>query len=253
MDRRIVSVGLELRAVCTENEMSVRGYAATYGTLSHPLPAGNGQLFRERIAHRAFDGILATNPDVIATFNHNQDSLLGRTTAGTLKLRGDDKGLAFSIDLPNTTVGRDVHTLVKRGDIKGCSFAFELGQRGDDEWSEEDIDDEIDLGLGDDDQLDDEEKKHRSSTSRRSKCVVRTIRNFSRLHDIALVTTPAYPGTRVRELELVGAEVRSAVNQLLGLESEEETYLRHAAKVAVKLAERATDETVRASRRRSLL
>ena len=136
MEKRVLPLS-EVRASMSGHKMKVSGYAATYETLSRDLPAGNGKVFKERIARRAFDKVLATNPDVVCTFNHNNDAVLGRTTSGTLRLRGDDTGLAFECDLPNTQIGRDVYESVKRGDLNGCSFAFELGERGDEEWSEE--------------------------------------------------------------------------------------------------------------------
>ena len=50
--------------------------------------------------------------------------------------------------MPNTQIGRDVYESVKRGDLNGCSFAFELGERGDEEWNEEEeIEDEKELGI----------------------------------------------------------------------------------------------------------
>ena len=107
--------------------MTVRGYAAKYNQLSHPLPAGNRAKFRECIAPGAFDRILRTNPDVVCTFNHDVNAVLGRTTAGTLLLKADSRGLAFESDLPNATAGRDTYESVKRGDLNGCSFAFNLG------------------------------------------------------------------------------------------------------------------------------
>ncbi|WP_443701100.1 HK97 family phage prohead protease, partial [Pseudomonas sp.] len=51
-------------------------------------------------------------------------ALLGRVGAGTLRLKEDDVGLAFELDLPDTSLGRDVAELVKRGDVDGCSFGF---------------------------------------------------------------------------------------------------------------------------------
>jgi HK97 family phage prohead protease len=188
----------EVRASKSGSQMKVSGYAATYGTLSRDLPAGNGTKFRERIAKRAFDTVLADpNLDCVCTFNHNQDAILGRTTSGTLRLKGDNRGLAFECDLPNTQVGRDVYESVKRGDLNGCSFAFELGER-DQEWDEEEIEDEKDLGI-------------LGRIKNAFKTIVRTIKSFRKLHDVSIVTTPAYPGTQLDARNLVAAEVRSYV------------------------------------------
>lgn len=93
MERRVLNAK-EVRASRSGGKKTIRGYAARYGTLSNPIPAQGGS-FRERIARGAFKRILRTNPDVICCFNHSQDAILGRTTSGTLRLREDDKGLAF--------------------------------------------------------------------------------------------------------------------------------------------------------------
>ena len=132
MERRVLHAQ-EVRAAKNGDKMTVRGYAATYGTLSKPLPAQGGS-FCERIAKGAFKRILRTNPDVVALFNHDTNAVPGRATSGTLRLREDDKGLAFECDLPNTTAGRDVWESGKRGDLNSCSFAFQLGDRS---WFEE--------------------------------------------------------------------------------------------------------------------
>jgi hypothetical protein len=198
IERRILGLH-EIRATKKGNQMKVSGYAGRYGVLSHLLSGG----FKERIAKRAFDRILSTNPEnVVATFNHDPSAVLGRTGAGTLQLRGDDKGLAFDCDLPDTTVGRDVWTSVRRGDLNSCSFAFNLGERMDEFSEEEDeVQDDEDLGL--------------RGRRARPKVIVRTIRDFKSLHDISIVTNPAYPGTTVdaRKLELVTAELRSRIEQ----------------------------------------
>src|SRR5882757_7338183 len=103
----------------SDGSMTVSGYAATYNTLSHELSTGsaNAGTFRERIAHRAFDRILRTNPDVVATMNHSHNHVLGRTTNGTLKLIGDDTGLHFRCSFPNTSYARDLFEQIKRGDM----------------------------------------------------------------------------------------------------------------------------------------
>ncbi len=77
----------------------------------------------ERFAAGAFDAHLATGKEVVATFNHNPSNLLGRTP-DTLRLRSDSKGLHYEVDLPDTTVGRDLQTLIATGRVSGSSFAF---------------------------------------------------------------------------------------------------------------------------------
>ena len=193
-ERRIAAS--EVRANSTGKEMRISGYAARYNVLSTKLGEGTNT-FRERIASRAFDRILGTKPDTLMLLNHDANLPLGRTSAGTLQLRGDGKGLAFECLLPNTQSGRDTHESIKRGDLGSCSFAFNLGKRSDgspmDEWEEEELEDEKDLGL-------------RGKT----KTIVRTIRDFSSLMDVSVVTYPAYGSTSVAARHnVVAAEVRS--------------------------------------------
>lgn len=78
----------------------IEGYAATFNT-----EADLGG-FRERIAPGAFRSALAG--DVLAMLDHDPGKVLGRTRSGTLRLSEDSKGLAFSLDLPDTQAGRDV-------------------------------------------------------------------------------------------------------------------------------------------------
>ncbi len=178
IEKRILGVH-ELRATKTSKGTRVTGRAASYGVLSHSL--GN---FKERIKRGAFNKILATNPEVIATINHNPSMILGRTGNRTLQLRGTDAGLEFDCELPNTSYARDLHENIRSGNLNSCSFAFELNDGEDDEYSYED-------GVA-----------------------VRTINNFKALHDISIVTTPAYPGTEVDARNLVAAEVRLRVERM---------------------------------------
>lgn len=69
--------------------------------------------------------------DILALYDHERRSVLGRLSAGTLRLREDARGLAFELDLPDTTVGRDLAVLVQRGDVAGCSFGFMVPEGGD--------------------------------------------------------------------------------------------------------------------------
>lgn len=122
-ETRSVALPVEHRA--DGDKMTVAGYAATFGET-----ADIGGYFREVIAPGAFTNTLNT-ADVRAYYGHDRQRLLGRSSAGTLRLKEDAKGLAVEIDLPDTTDGRDVRELIARGDITGMSFGFIVTH---DEW-----------------------------------------------------------------------------------------------------------------------
>ena len=83
-----------------------------------------GQGIMERIDPRAFNDFLRSSGDVVCLWNHDANHLLGRRSAGTLRLFVDAVGLRYIVDTPDTTLGNDTTTLASRGDICGSSFAF---------------------------------------------------------------------------------------------------------------------------------
>lgn len=110
-----------------------RGYAATFGRLSHELRAIGGRTFRERLDRAAFDRALRED-EVRMLLNHEPRLLLGRTSSGTLRLGTDTRGLEVEDDLPNTSYARDYVELVERGDAGEMSFRF---YRPRDSWANE--------------------------------------------------------------------------------------------------------------------
>jgi len=169
IEHRTLSGKLQLRAAPSGDDSPgiLEGYAAVYNSDSQDLGG-----FIERIAPKAFDKVVASkDTDCRFLVNHDPNQILGRTKAGTLKLRSDGTGLWCSVQLPNTQLGRDIHESVSRGDMDQMSFSFRLDD-GDDEWS---------------DGLDANGKPTR----------FRTIRNFSGLYDVSSVTFPAYTATSV--------------------------------------------------------
>lgn len=79
----------------------------------------------ETIEPGAFDG--ETDGDVRALINHDTGLVLGRTTAGTLELKVDDKGLWGRIHVnPNDQDAMNCYERVKRGDVNQCSFGFDI-------------------------------------------------------------------------------------------------------------------------------
>ncbi|EKS0982337.1 TPA: HK97 family phage prohead protease [Escherichia coli] len=132
------------------------GYAAVFNSRSEPLWG-----FREIIAPGAFDDVL--QDDVRALFNHDPNYVLGRTTANTLTLSVDARGLRYEITAPDTQTIKDlVIAPIARGDVNQSSFHFRVAPGGD-RWYE------------------DEEG-----------VVIREISKFSRLYDVSPVTYPAY-------------------------------------------------------------
>lgn len=110
-----------------DDRMTVAGYAAVFGDT-----ADIGAYFKEVIAPGAFTKTIQNN-DIRAYYSHDRGRVLGRQSAGTLRLREDERGLAVEIDLPDTSDGRDVRTLIERGDVSGMSFSFRAIRE---EWNE---------------------------------------------------------------------------------------------------------------------
>ena len=90
--------------------------------------------FTEVIAPGAFGAGLGAGKDIVALVDHDPGKLLARTKSGTLRLTEDAKGLAFSLDLPETQAGKDVLALAERGDLGGMSFGFTV-PKGGERWS----------------------------------------------------------------------------------------------------------------------
>jgi HK97 family phage prohead protease len=74
--------------------------------------------FRERILPNAVE----LDSDLVALFDHATDKVLGRVSAGTMTVRSDSAGIAFTAFPPETTWAKDLQVSMERGDIKGCSF-----------------------------------------------------------------------------------------------------------------------------------
>lgn len=153
IERRFVDVDTTI----TGNRLA--GYAAVY---SSPTDIGP---YYEQLAPTAFRSVLGSpDLDVVGLFNHDPSMLLARTRNGSLSLSSDSTGLAFELDIPDTTVGHDVRAMIEAELITGCSFAFVPDQQ---EWTSHEGRD------------------------------LRTHTSVGRLLDVSVVTLPAYEATSV--------------------------------------------------------
>ena len=110
--------------------MKLTGIAAPFNSRSVNLGG-----FVEVIAPGAFARTLR-QADQFAVHHHDFANLLGSTRSRTLTLSEETQGLRFTLNLPDTGLGRDVHALVKRGDLAHMSFSFLIPQASGETWRE---------------------------------------------------------------------------------------------------------------------
>lgn len=175
VERRFVGTSVELRAAKSgQGPGTLVGYAATFDQSSVDLGG-----FVETLAPGAFTSVL--EDDCRCLGNHRDEAILGRTTAGTLRLEQDTTGLRYECDLPDTTHGRDMAESIRRKDITGCSFQFTIADGG-------------------------------AQWDFNGPMAKRTITKIGRLYDVGPVTFPAYESTRVDMRSVEAA--RAAADQL---------------------------------------
>jgi uncharacterized protein len=122
-ERRTFSV-IELRAGEKDGKPVIEGYAAVFNEYSDDLGG-----FVEIIEPGFFDDVLGG--DTRSLWNHDANMVLGRTSAGTLEISQDEKGL-FQRTYPPVvppdaaTWAQDALVSIKRGDVTQQSFAFRV-------------------------------------------------------------------------------------------------------------------------------
>ncbi|RVG43592.1 HK97 family phage prohead protease [Sinorhizobium meliloti] len=169
IEKRGGSLGVEFRS--ESDKRTLTGYAVVWNS-----DTTISDYFVERIAPGAFTKAL--RGDILALVNHDTGRVVGRTRSGTLRLAEDSHGLKVDIDIPDTTDGNDLWTLVERGDVSGMSFSFRATKQ---EW-----DDTGDL-------------PHRTVIE-------------AELFEVTATPIPAYPDTSLalRSLEAARTEARTA-------------------------------------------
>lgn len=172
VEKRYIDASLELRDTTEGDGMSFRGYAAVFNSDSEPLP------FIEQVAPGAFAKSLESRNNIRMLLNHDPAQVLGTTRSGTARVSEDGHGLLVDADLPPTSYGQDLSVMMKRGDVESMSFGFSVPQGGD-EW--------------------------RDNGTRR-------ILHEVRLHEVSVVTFPAYPATVATVRSFDGLALRSDVD-----------------------------------------
>lgn len=157
MEKETRTFNFEIRE--DQEKRKMIGHAAVFGEV-----ADIGGWFNEQVDPGAFKASIRKD-DVRALFNHDENYVLGRNKAKTLRLSEDDTGLKVTIDPPDTQFARDLQVSIDRGDISQMSFAFQVQEE---EWVRGD----------------------------KGKPDLRKIKKV-RLFDVSPVTFPAYTGTDI--------------------------------------------------------
>src|SRR5690554_1305371 len=156
---RSLQTELTTRAEADGQEMYIEGYFAVFGRETELWPGAF-----EEIAPRAFNETLSN--DIRALINHDTTLVLGRTKAGTLELKTVSHGLWGRVKInPNDSDAVNLYERVKRGDVDQCSFGFNI-IREETDWRDDGT-------------------------------VKWTIREID-LHEVSVVTFPAYEDTGVQ-------------------------------------------------------
>src|SRR5690625_7098265 len=157
---RSIDVDLQTRAVEETDEKVIEGYFAVFNSETELFPGAY-----EEISPGAFDNTLSS--DIRALVNHDTQYVLGRNKSNTLDLKVDSRGLWGSIKInEKDTDAMNLYERVRRGDVDQCSFGFNI--------------------------LDE-------STEYRDDGTVKWTINEIDLHEISVVTFPAYGDTSVQE------------------------------------------------------
>ena len=144
------------------DRLKVVGHAAVFNSPSVEIQSRYGA-FIERISPRAFDAVLATNPDTLLTWDHSTLHPLARTN-GTLELSATSRGLRFFATCSRTSYSEDLRQLMADGVVNESSFLFSVAPGGE-------------------------------SWDMQGETVQRTITNVGALFDVCITAQGAYPAT----------------------------------------------------------
>ena len=118
--RQLRTASTEFKTRNDGDDLYIEGYFAVFNS-DYNLGYG----MSESIAPGAFTDTLAD--DIRALVNHDTTLVLGRTSAHTLEVSQDERGLWGKVKInPNDQDAMNLYERVKRGDVDQCSFGFNI-------------------------------------------------------------------------------------------------------------------------------
>ena len=118
--RQVRCVAQQFQTRSANDDLFIEGYFSVFNS-EYPLWEGASEIVKPGAFTNSASG------DVRALINHDSSLVLGRTKAGTLTLRQDDRGLWGSIKINRDDVdAMNLYARVQRGDVDQCSFGFDI-------------------------------------------------------------------------------------------------------------------------------
>ena len=118
--RQVRCVAQQFQTRSANDDLFLEGYFSVFNS-EYPLWEGASEIVKPGAFTNSVSG------DVRALINHDSSLVLGRTKAGTLTLRQDERGLWGSIRINRDDVdAMNLYARVQRGDVDQCSFGFDI-------------------------------------------------------------------------------------------------------------------------------
>ena len=118
--RQVRCVAQQFQTRSANDDLFIEGYFSVFNS-EYPLWEGASEIVKPGAFTNSVSG------DVRALINHDSSLVLGRTKAGTLTLRQDERGLWGSIRITRDDVDvMNLYARVQRGDVDQCSFGFDI-------------------------------------------------------------------------------------------------------------------------------
>ena len=118
--RQVRCVAQQFQTRSANDDLFIEGYFSVFNS-EYPLWEGASEIVKPGAFTNSVSG------DVRALINHDPSLVLGRTKAGTLTLRQDERGLWGSTRINRDDVdAMNLYARVQRGDVDQCSFGFDI-------------------------------------------------------------------------------------------------------------------------------
>lgn len=118
--RQVRCVAQPFQTRAADNDLYIEGYFAVFNS-EYQLWEDASEVIKPGAFTDSISG------DVRALINHDTSLVLGRTKAGTLSLRQDERGLWGSVRINRDDVdAMNLYARVQRGDVDQCSFGFAI-------------------------------------------------------------------------------------------------------------------------------